>query len=76
MALRLIPIVVELTLERACKKSSKNAVCIFLLTLFDLCKYGGKQEQSDQGPHCQKVAKTFQQMTEADIFCCDWHFKG
>ena len=33
-------------------------------------------EQSDPGPQCQKVAKTFQQMTEADNFCCDLRFKG
>ena len=36
------------------------------------------QEQSDLGPDCllKESSKIFQQMTTADNFFCDWHFKG
>ena len=53
--------------------------CIFLLTLFDLCKYNGKQydprsdcsglhEQSDLGLHCLSKMLLFQQAPKVDDF--------
>ena len=60
--------------------------CIFLLTLFDLCKHAGKHcgPSSDcsyslmcQSPHCQKATETFQQVSfvviDTRVIMCFFH---
>ena len=63
----------RLTVKAPAKNASENVVyCIYLLTSLVNKSIDAKSVDSNQ----TVPSKTSQQMTKADNFCCDWHFKG